>query len=244
MKVVNIRVLIIVLLLVSCGSSYHISNHQVNNIKINGDSLKLYDTALANIIAPYSKQLNSQMNVVIGSAQQNLNKELPDGCLGNMVADACLWYAKKHTGATIDFCVLNNGGIRIPAIQQGEISTGKIFELMPFDNTIVTVAMSGQQCKRLFNWIVQLKGAPVSGLQLAISEKNYTNPLINSISFDEQKQYTIATTDFLANGGDAATMFAEGVITSTPVKLRDAIIAYIKNEQTLKANNNGRITTY
>ena len=71
MKVGRIKCIVIVLLLVSCGSSFHISKYEVNNIKIRGDSLELYDTALANIIAPYSKQLNAQMSVVIGIAQQN-----------------------------------------------------------------------------------------------------------------------------------------------------------------------------
>lgn len=228
-------------LLSACSTPYRVSKTQVTNIRVQADSLQLYDTATANMIAPYKQQLDAQMKEVIGVADQTLTKELPDGCLGNMVADACLSYAVKVYPQQVDFCILNNGGIRIPSIQQGSITVEKIYELMPFDNMVEVVEISGEKCLELFTWIAKNKGVSVSGVQLTLNQGNPTEITIQGVPFNSKKTYHVATTDFLSNGGDGLTMLADGKRFTTNYKLRDAIIAYIKSNQHLKANNNGRI---
>lgn len=241
MKPIKLFCIAALLLLASCSTPYQVSKTQVTNIRVQADSLHLYDTALANMIAPYKIQLDAQMNEVIGVAEQTLTKALPDGCLGNLVADACLDYASKAYQKQVDFCVLNNGGIRIPAIQQGNIQVGKIYELMPFDNMIEVVEISGEKCLELFVWIAKNKGVPVSGVQLTLNKDVAEQIYVQGKPFDVNKTYTIATTDFLTNGGDGLTMLAAGKRFATNYKLRDAIINYVKVNQTIKANNNGRI---
>lgn len=228
-------------LAIACGGPYQLTRHQSSGTRINGDSLKLYDTAMANKIAPYKQKLDAQMNEVIGTASATLLKANPDGSLGNTVADACLAYANKVNDKPVDFCVLNSGGIRIPSIQQGNVTVGKIYELMPFDNMIDVVEMSGEECMQLFTWIAKWNGAPVSGITLTISNGTATDVMINEKPFDASLTYRVATTDYMSNGGDGATMF-NGQKTSTNYKLRDAIIEYIKVTQPdLKGNNYGRI---
>ena len=237
----RISCIIYILLVVSCGGSYQVTRHEQRNIRIYGDSLKLYDTALANRIAPYKQKLDALMNEVIGSASDRLLKSLPDGALGNMAADACLDYAGKTSDQPVDFCVLNYGGIRIPSIEQGDVTVGKIYELMPFDNVIVTVDLNGQQCMDLFRWIAGWKGAPVAGISMVLNDSSASDVLINGKPFDINKTYRVATSDYIANGGDKATMFA-GKTINTNYKLRDAIIEYIKvTKPILKADNYGRI---
>lgn len=227
---------------VSCSGPGHITGSQGSNIRIMADSLRLYDTAMAAFIAPYKQRLDTQMNEVIGSASTRLLKALPDGALGNLMADACLDYARKTSGQPVDFCVLNYGGVRIPSIEQGAITLGKIYELMPFDNMIVTVEMSGQQCMDLFGWIASWKGAPVAGITLKLTGSTVSEVSVNGIPFDRNRTYVVATTDYLANGGDKATMFAGGRMVSTSYRLRDAIIDYIKvSNPVLKGDNDGRI---
>ncbi len=229
-----------VFLIGACSGTYKLAKHTDNNIRIIADSLQLYDSSIAIMIAPYKQKLDAQMNEIIGEAEETLTKELPDGSLGNFVADACLSYAQNNN-TTADFCVLNSGGVRIPAIQKGPITIGKIYELMPFDNMIEVVELDGNACKELFTWIAKWKGAPVSGIELMLANGEATNVKIKGEPFNESKTYFVATTDYVANGGDGATMFAKGKRTSNNYKLRDAIIDYVKNKQTIKANNNGRI---
>lgn len=234
-------ILFTIMVMVACSGPYQLAKHTDNNIKVIADSLQLYDTAIANLIAPYKLKLDAQMNEVIGEAENTLTKELPDGTLGNFVADACLWYAQNNITAQADFCVLNSGGVRIPNIQKGNITVGKIYELMPFDNLIEVVELDGKSCKELFTWIAKWKGAPVSGIELTLDKGEATNIKINGQNFNESKTYLVATTDYVANGGDNATMFARGKRSNNNYKLRDALIDYVKNKQTIKANNNGRI---
>ncbi|MFN7312689.1 MAG: 5'-nucleotidase C-terminal domain-containing protein [Bacteroidota bacterium] len=226
----------------SCKNTYTLSRNEAQNISINQQQLKAIDSNLVNTILPYKQKLDAQMNEVIGLAEQELKKELPDGSLGNFVADACLTHAQKLYSNTIDFCVLNNGGIRIPSIAQGNITVGRMYELMPFDNNLEVVILNGADCELLFNWIAKWKGAPVSGLSIELTvEGSWKNAMINGVPFNKDKTYTIATTDFIANGGDGAVMFKNGARTAINYKLRDALIEYVKNRETIKANNNGRI---
>lgn len=236
----NLLLAIGILMVGACSGPYQLAKHTDNNIRVIADSLQLYDTAIANMIAPYKQKLDAQMNDVIGEAESTLTKELPDGTLGNFVADACLVYAQNNN-ATADFCVLNSGGVRIPTIQKGAITVGKIYELMPFDNMIEVVELDGTACKELFAWIAKWKGAPVSGIELTLENGEATNVKIKGEPFNESKTYFVATTDYIANGGDGANMFAKGKRSNYNYKLRDAIIDYVKTKQTIKADNNGRI---
>lgn len=231
----------ITLALAACSGPYQFNSYKAQSVRINTDSLKLYDSSIAQMIAPYKSKLDAQMNEVIGTTETTLVKEMPDASLGNFVADACLSNAAKLTQKNIDFCVLNTGGVRIPSIQQGNITVGKIYELMPFDNMIDIVELNGQQCQDLFTWIAKWKGAPVSGLTLNLVDGKAVNIYINNQPFDVTKTYVVATTDFVANGGDGATMFAKGTRTSTNYKLRDALIEYVKLTQPLKGGTSGRI---
>ena len=112
---------------------------------------------------------------------------------------------------------------------------------MPFDNTIEVVTLTGQQCLQLFAWIAKWKGAPVSGLTLNLVDGNAVNVVINNQPFDVNKNYTVATTDFIANGGDGATMFASGVRYNTNYKLRDAMLDFVRLNKNINTNTNGRI---
>jgi 2',3'-cyclic-nucleotide 2'-phosphodiesterase (5'-nucleotidase family) len=240
--ILRVGIILNVTWLLSCTGNKTLVQHQTGGIKIIADSLQLYDTATANFIMPYKNQLDVKMNEVIGVAEKTLYKSLPDGALGNMMADACMDAATKASGGQVDFCVLNIGGVRIPSIQQGNITLGKAYELMPFDNEIVVVELNGSQCNELFKWIVRWKGAPVAGIQMTLTDTSATDILIQGKQFDETQTYWVATSDYIANGGDKATMFAGGKLISTNIKLRDAIIDYIKFVQpVLKGDNNGRI---
>jgi 2',3'-cyclic-nucleotide 2'-phosphodiesterase (5'-nucleotidase family) len=229
-----------IFLIGACSGNYQLAKYTDNSVRVIADSLQLYDSTITNMIAPYKQKLDAQMNEVIGEAEQTLTKELPDGTLGNFVADACLLYAQNNN-VTADFCVLNAGGVRKPAIQKGPITIGAIYELMPFDNMVELVELDGNACKELFSWIAKWKGAPVSGIELTIASGEANNVKIKGEPFNESKTYFVATTDYVANGGDGATMFAKGKRTNNNYKLRDAIIDYVKNKQTIKADNNGRI---
>ncbi len=208
----------------------HLPAIEVSYIDIH-DSVAQTDSLLESYIAPYRDSLKAQMNRVIGISKEVLTKNTPEGTLGNFVADLSLSTAKKQAEKyhlpSPDFCVMNNGGLRV-ALPKGEITVGKIFELMPFENELVEVELPPQQMKELFNYIAEKNGVPVSGIRLTYQNKKLVKAEINNMPWDSTKTYLVCTSDYLASGGDHMSFFINQKQLNLNIKLRDAIIQHIE----------------
>lgn len=235
--------IIIVFVLQACSNRYVQTANQASLTRIQADSLRLYDSSTHYFIAPYKKQLDEQMSLVIGSTQTTLLKERPEGTLGNLMADAAIWYGAKNYPKPIDVCVMNYGGIRIPSIQAGNITVGKIYELMPFDNMLDVLEVSGQTLNDLLQLVAANGGWPVTGVQMTITNNKAVDILIGGTPLQSDKVYTLITSDYIANGGDNASMLKNyNKRTGLNYKVRDAILDYVKWAGQLNMQNNGRIT--
>lgn len=180
------------------------------------------------LIKPYKESLDAEMNEVLVYSEKAMIKGTPESELGNFVADLSLKIiTEKYPEANIDFCLLNNGGLRT-SLPKGAITRGKIFELMPFDNELVIVTLSKEKAKELIQYINNVGGQPISGAKL-----NFTlsvDSVFSQLNWD--KTVNIVTTDYLANGGDKMDFFLNPIKTeNTQLKLRDAIIEYCIEEQ-------------
>ena len=196
---------------------------------------------------PYRQKVEQEMNVNIGSVEAVLKKEQPESNLGNWACDAVLEQTELYTGKEIDFAVLNYGGLRIGSIAAGNISKGKIFELMPFDNSLVIVELSGQELPLLFIHMITKGGWPISSNLKLVGDKegNIKSVSIKGLTLiDPDKIYRIATIDYLANGGDNCSFFIGKNQIETAVFLRDAMIENIekkhKSGQKINASKDGR----
>ena len=230
-----------------CNPKLTLTNTQTQNIKINKDSLQLHDAITFNTIAPYKIKLDSLMNEVLCYNNQDLKKDLPEGSLGNFVCDELMSFAKNNYSKPIDFCLYNNGGLRVGSIAKGNITVGKIYELTPFDNTIVVVELGGNDCKRLFDLIAQNNGTPCSKeFRMTIENNLATNIIINSVPFDSTKTYRILTNNYVASGGDKTEPMKKAInVTSFNIMVRDALINQLKtrgnNSQPINIILDGRI---
>jgi 2',3'-cyclic-nucleotide 2'-phosphodiesterase (5'-nucleotidase family) len=207
------------------------------------------DSITAKQIAPYKIKLDSEMNEVLAVTATAMMKGEPEGLLGNFVADLTLKKANEKyapaDGAKIDICMLNNGGLRTP-LPKGEITRGKVYELMPFDNRIVVLTISGEKTMQMLEYLAAIGGAPVSGIQMGIKNKKPVDITVNGTAFDVSRTYKIVTSDYLANGGDKMSFFKDPVkIEDIDYLLRDAIIDYMKEENKkgnqLKAEQDRRL---
>lgn len=196
------------------------------------------------MIQPYKIALDSEMNevLVISSIEFPKEKDKPETLLGNFVADLSLKIiTEKFPESTIDFCLLNNGGLRT-SLPKGEITRGKIFELMPFDNELVIVSLSSAKAKELIQYIFNVGGQPISGVKL-----DFTLPIdsvFKQLNFGNT--VNVVTTDYLATGGDKMDFFLNPMqLENTQLKLRNAIIEFCINEnkkgKKVTSNIDGRI---
>jgi 2',3'-cyclic-nucleotide 2'-phosphodiesterase (5'-nucleotidase family) len=210
---------------------------------------KVENKEVSKTIEPYKNKLDNSMSEVLNSSVEPMPKEkdVPESLLGNFVADLTLFTINQLNDSIIksDFCLLNNGGLRT-SLPQGNIIRGKVFELMPFENEIVIVTLSGHKVNELLQYVAKVGGAPVSGLKMGIKNAVPYEPLINNLPFDSLKEYRVATTDYLANGGDKMYFFESAIsYYSTGKKLRDAIIEFMieekKNGRKIKSVTDNRI---
>lgn len=224
----NIPILcILILLSFSCYRNHYIGNSvQYYSIAKERQS----DRAISNTIAPYKRQLDSEMNRIIGKNDVLLTKEQPESSLGNWAADAIHAQCELYSNANADFAILNYGGLRISSIPQGDITKGKVFELMPFDNMLVVVNMKGDEIKAVFEHAAAKGGWPVSSaIRMKMSANGQLLAVkINGQDIDNNKTYKVATIDYLANGGDNCTFFVGKTRTETGRFMRDAAIEYIE----------------
>lgn len=239
---------LLLLAIVSCTEPVLVKT-EVNSIDVT-----LYDSiggdeSVEQLIAPYKAKLEAEMNEVLVVSSIPMQKDIPEGKLGNFVADLvfgkCLEKYKADDGHRPDFCLINNGGLRVP-LPAGEVTKGKIFELMPFENEIVVITILGQKAKELFEYIAAVGGQPVSNIKMGIEEGKPIDIMIGGKPFDETKSYKVVTSDYLANGGDRMSFFLEPLNReSIAYKIRDAIIDHLREVnakgEELKTGLDGRI---
>ena len=162
------------LTLAGCNQQYKLTDSKSGNKEINNE-LSTNDY-LETIISPYRAEIALKMNEVINTSLIDMEVGTPEGLLGNFVCDLTYIKAKEISDKHVDFCLLNNGGLRTP-LPKGEITRGKIFELMPFENEIVIVELSGENMIDLIDYIKKKSilrnsrkaGVPVSGLRMIIN---------------------------------------------------------------------------
>ena len=166
--------------------------------------------------------------------------------LSNMFADATYEMSNpvfnKMSGKNIDIVLLNNGGIR-SIISKGNISEKTAFELMPFENSIVVLELSGLSIIKMIDYLRKVKlQHPISGLQITLNNDYSVNEVkINGVSIENEKKYYVATTDYLLEGGDKMYFLAETTkTTDINYKMRDILIDYFKKYDTLKLKSDNR----
>ncbi len=198
------------------------------------------------VIAPYKKEVEGQMNQKISYTPIELNKQGDNSNLGNLLADytfegANAWAKQNGIPNGVDAAVINIGGIR-SIIGAGDILTKHVFEVMPFENEVVIVKLEGDDLDGLFEYYLKTKrNNPVANLYIETDGDKITKRLINGKEIDEDRDYYIATSDYLALGGDNMTYFGEGEMISTGIRLRELFMEKFKATPSVKAPTDIRL---
>jgi 2',3'-cyclic-nucleotide 2'-phosphodiesterase (5'-nucleotidase family) len=180
------------------------------------------------LLTPYRLKMDSQMNVIVGNITEELKKDKPNGGLNNLVCDAMLWKANLKISG--DMCFQNYGGIRIPSVSKGPITLGKIYEIMPFDNELVALQVTGSIVDSLCQLSAQSGGWPMAGISYTLQNNKATNIQIkNKGALQYDANYTLIANDYIANGGDKCSFLKSIPQQSLNVLVRDALIKYIQH---------------
>lgn len=208
----------VLLLGTSCSSNYTLVGVERSRILIDSS----YDNATDNkeinrFIQPYKHVVDSIISPVVGKTARYMSADRPESLLSNLLADILL-YSGSDYNEKPDFAVYNIGGIRA-AFAEGDITYGDVVDVAPFENKIYFLTLSGKKVKELFTQIAGTGGEGVShGVELVIDRKgNLLSAKLNGQEVDENRDYRIATIDYLAQGNDKMLAFKDGTDVKAPV---------------------------
>ena len=144
--------------------------------------------------------------------------------------------------------LVNMGGLRtiLPA---GDITVGTVYEILPFENSLCVLTLKGTYLKNLLTSIASLGGEGVSGVRLEITpDGKLLKAAIGGEPVADDKLYTVATIDYLADGNGRMDAFlqAEKRVCPENATLRGLFLEYVR-EQTANGKQvtsvlDGRIT--
>jgi 2',3'-cyclic-nucleotide 2'-phosphodiesterase (5'-nucleotidase family) len=231
-------------LLASCQKHLTVSKSDYKQYSI--DQQVDEDSSLVKYYAPFKAKIEVEMGRVVGETVQALTKPSePETLLGNFFADAMLREGLK-IDPSIQFVLATKGGLRI-TWPKGNITVSHVFELMPFENEMVTMKLTGANVQELADFVAKKDGEPVAGLRMQIKDEKAVDITIAGQPLDYNKTYTLLTYDYLADGGDNLAFLRKGTDRrDIGKKLRDAILEHIsdltKQGKKINAELDGRIT--
>lgn len=153
--------------------------------------------------------------------------------LGRLITSAML----NETGA--DIAITNGGGIR-DSILAGDIAKNAIIKVLPFGNYIVTKKVKGSDIiAALEHGMVEGTGAFSHFAGMIVESKREIDSKgvvrhklmsvkINGENLDLNKEYILATNDFMAVGGDGYEMFKDYPTLNEYSTLDESLINFIK----------------
>ena len=230
--------------LMACHSSMNLVDVKTQENIVIGEAIE-DKKEFVKLIAPYKEKLDDRMNQKISHTMVELNRMGDNSNLGALLSDYLLEgandWAVKNKMPEVDAAILNIGGIR-NNISEGDILVRNIFEVMPFENEMVIVKMKGEDIQGIFDYYEKYqKNNPVAQLNIIVKDGKLIEGLINGERPQIGKTYYIATSDYLAMGGDSMYFFEKGETIKTDVILRNLFLEYFRKNPEVKVKNDVRL---
>jgi 2',3'-cyclic-nucleotide 2'-phosphodiesterase / 3'-nucleotidase / 5'-nucleotidase len=199
--------------------AFRISRHTVHTDNVEPDA------ALTELLAPFIAASDAKGREQVAVLAEPLTASAAgDRRLGYLVAEA----ARLTAGA--DVGLHNPGGVRAD-LPRGVVSYTDLHRVLPFGNAIVRLTLTGRQLRELVdttgpryyfsNLGVMLADEP-GGSRTALAFADGT-PVRDEVS------YSLATNDFLADGGDGLALLPTFPREATGVTLLDATIERLRS---------------
>lgn len=202
------------------------------------------DVQVKAIIDEGQKEIGPVKNEMIGESLGELAHQRDKvSVLGQWVTDIM----RQETNADIAF--QNGGGLRT-SIPAGEVTIGNLWEVIPFDNTLILLDMKGSQILKVLQHGInnpkyqslQYSGIKVKYDSLLSPDKRIVEVTLSDGSvLNQEKTYRVVTNDFMSEGGDGYAMFKEGSAgIDTHRLVRELLIERVKKMKTIDFNGDDR----
>lgn len=137
--------------------------------------------------------------------------------------------------------IVNGGGIR-RGFDAGEITMGLMYELLPFDNTLVTLKVTGAELKRLLEhglYPDSFRPGQFYGVEIwhdkdaPAGERITSIRLLDGTLVKDDGIYSVSTLDFLLTGGDNYDFSKATDVVDTYIPVRDFIADMIREKEVI-----------
>ena len=149
--------------------------------------------------------------------------------------------SSKKLGSPVDLVLSNSGGLRKNAISPGDLHIRDIFELLPFENALIELELTGEQLRKALDVAVEFR-EPQAGARIKYRTNAEKKLEIASAvlvgadgverEIDPKGTYRVVTIDYLLSvvGGKFAILQESRVKKPLGVTMRDAMLEYVKSE--------------
>lgn len=184
--------------------------------------IKVQDaSALPEWLLPYKAKIDSTMGRPIFKTASGMSKGLPVSKIGIFLCDLLLSGDSLNGNAIL----LNEGGIRSSFVK-GQVNSGNVFEVLPFDNRMVLIELDSMEFIALLNVFAKKGGTPIGGFEWGISDKKtsfvrFSKPL-------KTGKVRVWVNDYMALGGDQCSVLIGKPWKSEGMFIRDAVLERIE----------------
>ena len=204
------------------------------------------DSAMAARVAGWNARVAPLAATLIGHNARRLTRDRGgESTLADLVTDAMRAEAKA------DLAFTNSGGLRTD-LAEGPITKGSVYEIIPFDNTLVVVKLTGAQVRDMLeDGLGHDRVSQQSGLRYRFDlsrppgQRLLSVTLADGSALDEAKTYLVVVNNFMAAGGDNYDTLARAKDQlDTGALMRDAVehrIAERTKDGPLDVQADGRI---
>ncbi|MBI5956315.1 MAG: 5'-nucleotidase C-terminal domain-containing protein [Chloroflexi bacterium] len=205
------------------------------------------DAQVAALVTKYAKEAQAIMDRPLGETLVDLEQgyagEFP---LGNLIVDA-MRSVDAGYGKVADIAMHNNAGVR-SSISKGPITYGQLYKVLPFDNVLTAMDLTGAQIRIILEKAVA--GRPgnmlVSGMTYTFDQSQPEGArikvaLVGGKPLDPKRVYRVMTIDYLAGGGDGQVEFKNGSNLTYGDPTVDVVAEYIQRHSPVSPKVEGRI---
>jgi 2',3'-cyclic-nucleotide 2'-phosphodiesterase/3'-nucleotidase len=176
----------------------------------------------------YEEELGPVLGKILGKTTVVLDHDRYAG--PSLLGEWTCEIMKDKVGVQI--AMTNGGGLRVP-IPAGDITAGILYEVMPFDNTLYTMKLSGADVKANIEHGIMnedIGWVQIAGVKVTYDPKAEAGNRITSMSLEDgtpvemDKYYTVVTNDFMATNGDKYNFDNALDKLDTFIPVRDAMM--------------------
>ncbi len=199
---------------------------------------------VASLLLSYQSKM-ARVKEVVAYSPKFLKKGYPESELTNLFVDLMMASVEKSSGKKVDVGLGNFGGVRVD-LPKGDVILDDMLSMFPFKNSTVYLEIKGKDLRKIFETFASSSFQILGGVKIHVKDGVLVSALVGGEPIDDEKVYSMATIDFLYNGGDSVNIKSVAFnVQKYSVDVIDFVMDYVyelrKEGKPLTYHKDGRV---